>query len=75
MFFILATKPLNDGTKGFRFNFFGKKGMIRLRLKKNARRGWFTRGKGSTMSWCDFSRLTIYLNYSKARRKLAHFAG
>ena len=24
MFVILATKPLNDGTKGFRFNFFGK---------------------------------------------------
>ena len=24
---------------------------------------------------CDFSRLTVYLNYSKARRRLAHFAG
>mgnify|MGYP003644595856 CR=1 FL=1 len=23
MFVIFATKPLNDGTKGFRFNFFG----------------------------------------------------
>jgi len=75
MFFIVATKPLNDGTKGFRFNIFGKKGMVRLRSKNKADRGWFTRGEGSTMSWCDFSRLTVYLNHSTARRKLAHFAG
>ena len=27
MFVIFATKPLNDGTKGFRFNFLGLKGL------------------------------------------------
>jgi hypothetical protein len=26
MFVIFATKPLYDGTKGFRFNFLGQKG-------------------------------------------------
>ena len=39
MFVILATKPLNDGTKGRRFNILGQKGFFRLR--KNTSRGWF----------------------------------
>jgi len=75
MFIIFATKPLNDGTKGFRFNIFGKKGMVRKRSKNKADRGWFTRGEGSTMAWYDFGKVTVYFNYSKARRRLAHFAG
>ena len=33
MFIILATKPLNDGTKGFRFNFLGQKGFYRKRSR------------------------------------------
>ena len=28
MFVVLATKPINDGTKGFRFNFLGSKGIV-----------------------------------------------
>ena len=35
----IATKPLNDGTKGRRFNVFNKKGFFRLRKDKS--RGWF----------------------------------
>ena len=35
MFVILATKPLNDGTEGFRFNFFGNKGIYRKRKATN----------------------------------------
>ena len=31
MIICLATKPLNDGTKGFRFNFAGVKGLTRKR--------------------------------------------
>ena len=31
MFVILATKPLNDGTNGFRFNILGNKGIYRKR--------------------------------------------
>jgi hypothetical protein len=28
MFAIIATKPLTDGTKGFRFNILGTKGVL-----------------------------------------------
>ena len=38
MFVIFATKPLNDGTKGFRFNFLGYKGLTRKR--KHTSRGY-----------------------------------
>ena len=38
MFVIFATKPLNDGTKGFRFNFLGLKGLTRKR--KHTSRGY-----------------------------------
>jgi len=31
MFVLFATKPLNDGTQGFRFNFVGVKGLTRKR--------------------------------------------
>ena len=31
MFVILATKPTQDGCKGFRFNFLGNKGIYRKR--------------------------------------------
>ena len=31
MFVLFATKPLNDGTNGFRFNFLGVKGLTRKR--------------------------------------------
>ena len=39
MFVLVATKPLNDGTKGFRFNVLGVKGLYRKRNQKS--RGWF----------------------------------
>ena len=35
MFLIVATKPLNDGTKGFRFNVLGQKGFYRKRANKS----------------------------------------
>ena len=46
MFIIFATKKLNDGTKGFRFNVLGRKGLYRKRTSKT-RRGI---SSGSTMS-------------------------
>jgi len=39
MFLIVTTQPLNDGTKGFRFNAFGVKGM--LRKQRNQSIVWF----------------------------------
>ena len=60
MFVILATKPLNDGTKGFRFNFFGKKGIIRRRkLQSNGMK--FV--KGDCMNAYHIGRLQSILNY------------
>ena len=35
MFLIQATLPLNDDTKGFRFNYFGIKGLTRKRKTKS----------------------------------------
>ena len=40
MFVLFATKPLNDGTQGFRFNFAGVKGLTRKR-KTLSREGDF----------------------------------
>ena len=34
MFVLVATKPLNDGTSGFRFNVLGQKGLVRKRKRK-----------------------------------------
>ena len=73
MFVIFATKPLNDGTKGFRFNFFGKKGLVRLRKRKTT--GWFKRTELETMNSYHFGRLIVYVESPYAGRKLAHFAG
>jgi hypothetical protein len=73
MFVIFATKPLNDGTKGFRFNIFGKKGLARLRKRKTT--GWFKLSKMDTMNAYHFGRLIVYTESSRASRQLHHFAG
>ena len=61
MFVILATKPLNDGTKGFRFNFFGKKGIIRRRkLQSNG----IKVTKGDCMNAYHIGKTTVYTEKS-----------
>ena len=72
MFVICATKPLNDGTKGFRFNILGKKGLARLRVFK--RTGWFKRTKMNTMNAYHFGKRSLYIQHAYGR-KLYHFAG
>ena len=72
MFVIFATKPLNDGTKGFRFNFLGQKGLIRKRVW--IKRGWKReRLKGTTAY--HMGKVSLYLGRSNSPRKLYHFAG
>jgi len=76
MFVILATKPLNDNTKGFRLNFLGLKGKTRKRKIKN--QGWFNDLRGECMTAYKFGKRSIYLQNrgnKKAPRKLWHFAG
>jgi len=71
MFVILATKPLNDGTDGFRFNILGSKGIYRKR-KIEKRYG---KSHGDCMNGYHFGKRSLYLQQAVPRRKLCHFAG
>ena len=71
MFIIFATKKLNDGTKGFRFNVLGRKGLYRKRTSKK-RRGI---SSGSTMTGYHYGKRSLYLEHGDSIRKLQHFAG
>lgn len=74
MFVLFATKPLNDGTTGFRFNFAGVKGLTRKRKIAN-RIGFNTDG---CMTCLHFGKRSIYIERKPNRsteRKLHHFAG
>ena len=71
MFVILATKPLNDGTDGFRFNILGSKGIYRKR-KIEKRYG---KSHGACMNGYHFGKRSLYLQQAVPRRKLCHFAG
>jgi len=72
MFVIIATKPLNDGTSGFRFNILGKKGLFRKRGGKSLPRA---KRVGPTMNAYDMGKFSLYLEKKRPARKLAHFAG
>ena len=77
MFAIIATKPLNDRTSGFRFNFLGKKGIVR-KLKVKSRGLSVQHLK--TMTALHIFKRTIYLEKISNRhvanpRRLRHFAG
>lgn len=71
MFVILATKPLNDGTSGFRFNILGNKGIYRKR-KIEKRYG---KSHGDIMTGYHFGRRSLYMEQAAPQRKLYHFAG
>ena len=71
IFLIVATKPLNDGTKGFRFNVLGRKGLYRARNSKK-RRGV---SSGDSMVGYHYGRRSLYLEHGYSKRKLQHFAG
>lgn len=72
MFIIFATKSLNDGTKGFRFNVLGKKGLVRLRKRKN--NGWHI-VQDDCMTAVHMGKLSLYAERRTTMRKLQHFAG
>jgi hypothetical protein len=76
MFIIAATKGLNDNTKGFRFNFFGAKGLVRIRKHKS--RGFFKTERGECMDMLHLGKITVYRERKDNRtgsRILCHFAG
>ena len=72
MFVILATKPLNDGTKGFRFNFLGNKGVYRKRKVKTR----YGISQGDCMKAYHFGKRSLYIEQAtNTQHKLYHFAG
>lgn len=72
MFLIAATKSLNDGTRGFRFNFLGQKGLVRFRKRKN--NGYNVQHK-DCMTRINLGKATLYLEHDFTKRVLRHFAG
>lgn len=72
MFVIVATKPLNDGTSGFRFNVLGQKGFVRKRKNKSRPTGKST---GPTMDVYSVGKFSVGMERKRPVRKLAHFAG
>lgn len=76
MFLILATKPLNDRTRGFRFNALGLKGLVRIRKKKS--RGLSLFNRTGCMTAHHLWRLSVYIEKRRnktTKRRLSHFAG
>lgn len=75
MFIIIATKPLNDRTKGFRFNVLGLKGLTRKR--KQVSRGWKVELKDCTTAF-HMGKRSVYVEHKGNRvssRVIRHFAG
>ena len=75
MFVLFATKPLNDGTQGFRFNFAGVKGLPRKR--KHSSRG-FKITRNGCMTALHLGKRSVYVEQKLNRsteRRLRHFAG
>jgi hypothetical protein len=76
MFVLFATKPLNDGTKGFRFNFLGQKGLLRKRSRKS--RGFSLFNRDKCMTAHHIGKYSLYIEHSPNRnteRRFWHFAG
>jgi hypothetical protein len=74
MFVCFATKSLNDGTRGFRFNFAGIKGLTRKR--QSIKRFGVTRGV--CMTAYHIGKRSVYIEQSgnkRGSRKVRHFAG
>ena len=75
MFVLFATKPLNDGTQGFRFNFAGVKGLTR---KRTTQKRWGVETLKCTTAF-HIGYRTVYIENKANRfdlgRKLRHFAG
>jgi hypothetical protein len=75
MFVIMATKPLMDGTKGYRFNLFGVKGLTRKR--KVISRGYKV-VMGDCMIAYHLGKRSFYVEADRntyCSRMLRHFAG
>jgi len=78
MFVCIATKPLNDGTKGFRFNLLGMKGLCRYRRKLHLCKNTFGIVTKECTNAVYLGKLALYFEKSrnkKGNRRIRHFAG
>ena len=66
MFNIINKKPLNDGTKGFRFNTRHFSGIYRKRKTKSA---WQV-VQGSTMTKLELGKRVLYVEHNEPLRNL-----
>jgi hypothetical protein len=76
MFVIFATKSLNDGTRGFRFNILGVKGLVRRRKIRS--RGLSLFNRDDCMTAHHLFKTSVYIERNRSRsnpRRLWHFAG
>jgi len=74
MFVCIATKPLNDRTNGFRFNFLGFKGLTRKRQSKKR----YGIDKGACMTAYHIGKRSLYIEKptnKDSTRRVRHFAG
>lgn len=74
MFVLFATKSLNDGTNGFRFNFAGIKGLTRKRVSIKR---WGI-SSGACMTAYHLGKRSVYVETKANKpsgRRIRHFAG
>jgi len=78
MFLCIATKPLNDGTTGFRFNILGMKGLVRVRKPRRATSNRWGFKSGPCMNTLSAGRITVSVQQKRNKtteRRVRHFAG
>ena len=68
---LFSTRPLNDNTSGFRFDFIGIKGLYR---KRKVQRRWGVNQNGDTFVQIHLGKRSLYIERLKPARRLYDFA-
>ena len=71
-FTCISIKGNNDGTAGFRFNIFGKKGLVRRRKNKS---NGLRLTSGKCFNSLHIFKTTIHVEKKRTVDPLGHFAG
>jgi len=67
---IIKMLPLNDGTRGIRFNILNQKGFARLRTRES--RGWFKTNNGNTFNQFHFGKFTVAFEKKRPIQRLGN---
>ena len=68
---MIKCKSLNDGTRGYRFNILGVKGLTRKRLTQSR----YNVTNGDTMLGLHIGRRSVYIERSNPIKRLYNFVG